>query len=982
PIGDRLPARVAIPIVVQTPGQLSPTCSDPSPASLYPDPASSNHQSIPQPSFPSVSGLKETPTAKIPSPHDLAAILSPSAPPEEATGGASRSSTPKRTHAEAFSSRDQPYLHPASPTQIRVSIASTGEPSPGTRGAEDGNGMEMRGGQEEKKAPKMLLSNVRLILFLGVNTGVNSVCKACASSNRDCTYPQAGSMPTPKRSDASAGIKQEEGESKKRIRKIEDSGRRASHRTGEDVLDSDVLTKKVWDEVYDIFKLHFSTEMPFLHPPTFKNRMRQAWSPKEPSISAPDYHHGRVLLLGVLTLTARFQPDLVRRHSPNPHQPDPIAASEYYATALADAFGPTSRNLTNPSLEGIQALLMLGLYEWGQTKGLSAWVYVGIATRLAQSMGFPYVDDPRAPPRSPIPNGALTGLPVVSPREELTEKEVRRRTWWSCFIMDRMLSAGKCRPTMIDVEKLRVQLPCSSDQFLFVRTAETGFLSTKWLKEERPAGVTNDDNVLSWYIRLVEIFGRFSEWSYAGGRRTETLPPWDDSTEFFKLRHELESFNKALPSSLTFSDANLSAHIEKRNATAYTSMHTLYLLCQIMLHREYIPFIPLRSEKPSGPLDEPKFSSDEFEIPAGFFEESAEIMFKAAKDIISIVKTCQEEGALPESPQIGFAVWQAAFICLYGAYFPHMDTCGHVQSGPPGQMSDPRHGYYTETSSKMLKDMVPMLKMVQSYQSTLKAMRRYFAGAKKEYWEHTENHKPISWHGGNLPEYEKQEKRLKEFGRLSDAAEAADQPRSRAGTNDSAQPPSANGEPMQGVEVAPTSRSNGTGAWAAINNSPPPHEAGDRSKFSSGGPHPYGAPSGYMQSTGPQYQQSLNQSNIPSLASPSNGDSSAINSPPATAQAQQFNVVSQGYSPSVLQTQVGMAPPAHSGLAMSPTWPTKIKGYESIGISGMDNFGQVYNQTGGNSLEFETEAPGYIQAVNGTSEWDPYTQSQYAAYAA
>jgi hypothetical protein len=357
-----------------------------------------------------------------------------------------------------------------------------------------------------------LLSNVQLILFLGVNTGVNSTCKACASSNRECTYPSAGQMTTPKRSEASVTIKQEDSESKKRIRKIEDSGRRNSQRTGEDALDPDVLTKKVWDEVYDIFKLHFSTEMPFLHPPTFKNRMRQAWSPKDPSAPAAEYHNGRVLLLGVLTLTARFQPELVRRHSPSPHQLDPIAASEYYATALADAFGPTSRNLTNPSLEGIQALLMLGLYEWGQTKGLSAWVYVGIATRLAQSMGFPYEDDPRhSAPKSPASNGSLKGHAAKQPAfpgEELTEKEVRRRTWWSCFIMDRMLSAGKCRPTMIDVEKLRVQLPCSSDQFLFVRTAETGFLSSKWLREERPEEViiTNDDNVLSWYIRLVEIW--------------------------------------------------------------------------------------------------------------------------------------------------------------------------------------------------------------------------------------------------------------------------------------------------------------------------------------------------------------------------------------------------------------------------------------------------------------------------------------------
>ncbi len=178
-------------------------------------------------------------------------------------------------------------------------------------------------------------------------------------------------------------------ESKKRVRKVEDSGRRNSTRAGEDALDSPILTKKVWDELYEIFKLHFSTEMPFLHPPTFRNRMRQAAFPRESSSTTPDLKEGKVLLLGVLTLTARFHPELVAHHSQH-HPNESQSASEYYANAIAAVFGPTSRNLTNPSLEGIQALLMLGLYEWGQTRGLSAWVYVGIAVRLAFSMGLAF----------------------------------------------------------------------------------------------------------------------------------------------------------------------------------------------------------------------------------------------------------------------------------------------------------------------------------------------------------------------------------------------------------------------------------------------------------------------------------------------------------------------------------------------------------------------------------------------------------------
>jgi hypothetical protein len=40
---------------------------------------------------------------------------------------------------------------------------------------------------------------------------------------------------------------------------------------------------------------------------------------------------------------------------------------------------------------------MLGLFEWGQDKGMRAWVYVGTAIRLAQSFGLTYEDDPDYP---------------------------------------------------------------------------------------------------------------------------------------------------------------------------------------------------------------------------------------------------------------------------------------------------------------------------------------------------------------------------------------------------------------------------------------------------------------------------------------------------------------------------------------------------------------------------------------------------------
>jgi hypothetical protein len=106
-------------------------------------------------------GLKRTLTATIPSPHSLAAILSPSAPPEETASSTSRASTPKRTHAEAFSA-ELAYLHPTSPTQHQASIASVSAPSPGSRIPDDGSGGSTRS-LEEKKPQKMVRSSIACV---------------------------------------------------------------------------------------------------------------------------------------------------------------------------------------------------------------------------------------------------------------------------------------------------------------------------------------------------------------------------------------------------------------------------------------------------------------------------------------------------------------------------------------------------------------------------------------------------------------------------------------------------------------------------------------------------------------------------------------------------------------------------------------------------------------------------------------------------
>jgi hypothetical protein len=592
-----------------------------------------------------------------------------------------------------------------------------------------------------------------------VNNGLGSKCKACTGNGIDYHYSSVSGS-TPKQPEGTAKLKQGDSESPKRFRKVGDP------------LDAPVLTKKVWDEVFDIFTVHFSTQLPFLHPPTFRNRIRQASNPRDPSVAPIDLRDGGILLLALLMLTARFHSELVDYHSTAKSR-NPLDASEYYATALKTAIGPTGFSLTSSSIDGIQALLMLALWEWGQTRDLSAWIYSGMAIRLAQAIGLPYEEDEE------------------NHRDTATEREVRRRTWWSCFIIDRMLSAGKYRPTMISVKQMKVKPPCFDDQFLFLRDETTNF----WDEPTRADEIVNDDRVFGSYIRLVEIFGKFSEWSYAGGRKTETLPPWDSSTQFFKLRQELERFYHNLPSNLTFNKPNLSAHIENRNATTYASMHTLYSLCLIILYREYIPFIPLLRARPQGALDTPIFPGNQYHIPGEFWEESAVAIFTAARDIVDIVQTCQDNHALPESPQIEFAVSQAAFVCLYAAHFQHMDIGEYVHLRSGQSNDDNRTEGYMDLSVKILGNMIPRLNMAAGHLDMPGKMQNYLSSATTEFQQPVHQ----SWSAlGSLKAYETFEKEFGSFHEMYESNPVC--PRTSA--NDIGKE-SVNVDAMQGIEAAP-----------------------------------------------------------------------------------------------------------------------------------------------------------------------------------
>lgn len=420
-----------------------------------------------------------------------------------------------------------------------------------------------------------------------MNNGVGTTCRACDNSGRECQYPPP-TEGAPRRRTSVSGRADGAGEGERRQRPRKSgtsivanhgSRRRDSPRPQLDAFDPRVLTPQVWQELFDIFQIHYSADLPFLHPPTFLKPLRQAGmqTPSAPTPNDPENNArppaSDEFLLAFLALTARFHPKLVLHHSPPTatRPSNPLIASEYYAAVATERLAGAWADSQHSDIERTQAMLMIGLHSWGMCRGAKAWLAVGTAIRAAQAMGLQFEMDLDDEPlsRSVALNCEAERLGVdrrdsnaegEEDGDRFIQQEIRRRTFWSCFIMDRYLSSGKYRPQMLHATDLRIQLPASERSFLFaekVRTLMLGeednrvrrakvqshrqasvMLGTTGTPEPKrtgsPTGVDADveaarlesgadEGLVSRYIKILEIYGQVIRWSCAGGRRSVQL---------------------------------------------------------------------------------------------------------------------------------------------------------------------------------------------------------------------------------------------------------------------------------------------------------------------------------------------------------------------------------------------------------------------------------------------------------------------------
>ncbi|KAG0032145.1 hypothetical protein BGZ81_011556 [Podila clonocystis] len=312
---------------------------------------------------------------------------------------------------------------------------------------------------------------------------------------------------------------------------------------------TEMPSKEVMDHLLTVYFRHIHPVLPMLHYPTLSDQIRRQ--------ELPPSH----LLFAILGLASRFSENTTFR-VPQPGYDRPPCTLFYEKAKYL-----FKEEYDNSQIGTVQALLLMAVQQMGFCESQRAWLYVGMAIRMAQDLGL---------------NKDLPEHEQV--RNRLTS-ELRKRTWWSCYVVERLVCAGLGRPLTITQKECETTYPQHDDVDFDMGTGAL-------------AGKTMIAFNFVYLITLSKIQGNILEFIKARavrdhvhndstGPNSSTLDDREPTIDisqaaFFSLDKALAAWRQELPESLQTPTAE-SPHFG-------LFLHMTYNTLIILLHRPEVSY--------------------------------------------------------------------------------------------------------------------------------------------------------------------------------------------------------------------------------------------------------------------------------------------------------------------------------------------------------------------------------------------------------
>ncbi|KAM0454348.1 hypothetical protein ACHAPV_008427 [Trichoderma viride] len=285
----------------------------------------------------------------------------------------------------------------------------------------------------------------------------------------------------------------------------------------------------------------------FIHKPTFFQALDRGTLSED---------FGEAVVYIVAALGARMYLLDDPNHFNNPFLGIPGAAWAERARDL------TMREIANPSLSTMMAMVLICEYSIFMDQHALAFVIFGCCVRIMRLLGL---DSPK---KAAVPSGLA----------HMTRLETERRLLWSCYLMDSFLGGGVDGNLIWKDDFPCVPLPCSDASFVAQEQYadfEAPKLSAFELYPDR-----SYLNLRSHTIYLVQLRTRVLRLIRNNNQQVNI---WDPGSPFLDIIQRLEIWYAGLPERLVISDFNVYIHKELNTISAVFMLHFLYhsIVCDL-----------------------------------------------------------------------------------------------------------------------------------------------------------------------------------------------------------------------------------------------------------------------------------------------------------------------------------------------------------------------------------------------------------------
>ena len=346
-----------------------------------------------------------------------------------------------------------------------------------------------------------------------------------------------------------------------------------------------------------------------------------------------------VLVLAVCGVSARF--------STHPHinsEPAYLRGEEWAAPARDIVL----KRYDEPNITILTVTIILGLHEFGTCQGGRSWMFAGMATRMAYALQLHREMDHDPLGRKNDKKNELS----------FTDREIRRRTMWACFSMDRFTASGTERPMFADEDDIKVQLPIKESCFEMEISGVTENLAGNVLCSSipeigQPSKGKDNMGVAAYMIRTIALWGRVIKYMNLGGREKDPYRIWDAKSRFADLKAQAAELKSNLPPDLRDTHSNLQTHAAEKLASQYLFMHIAINQIILFLHRFAFPNTPGGRH----PIEMPKL----------FLAEAVPLGIDAANQITNLLTNAIDHHAV--APFIGYCAFLSSTVHVWTIFY-------------------------------------------------------------------------------------------------------------------------------------------------------------------------------------------------------------------------------------------------------------------------------------------------------------------------